>query len=235
MHCRSPERPAAASVISQCGQLLAAPLPVTVPARSARPDAWPHSRIQRYFARKKRPHPFAGLTSKPRELLEGKVGDSVGHCGAEYSCPPGRASVVAAFIHRFAADRVVREERGRAMPSRPRFKGCRALFCRRTLLRLQKHSSFHHRKQVVLQRHSAGLRLPQEPRLNFRLQFQGNGHRFLYFQYSNFTTAPTISELFALSRLPNSLLHSPKGDALDIVSLFFQFRVSSFEFLLSSF
>jgi hypothetical protein len=30
-------------------------------------------------------------------------GGSVGHCGAESSCPPGRASVVAAFIHRFAA------------------------------------------------------------------------------------------------------------------------------------
>src|SRR5260370_7506987 len=159
MHCRSLECPAAASVTFQCCGLLATPLPATTRARSARPDAWPHSRIRRCSARKKRPHPFAGLTSKPRESLESKVGDSVGHCGAEYSCPPGRASVVAAFIHRFAADRVVREERSRTLPGRPRLKGCRALFRRRTLLPLQKHSSFHHGKQVVLHRHTAGLRL----------------------------------------------------------------------------
>jgi len=47
--------------------------------------------------------------------------------------------------------------------------------------------------------------------------------------------APTIPERIALARLPNSPLHPPKWGALDIVLLFFQFRVSNFEFLLSIF
>ena len=71
------------------------------------------------FWEQKRTASFCRISFDTAVWLEGKEGDSVEHCGAEYSCQPGHASVVAAFINAVAADGIVREGWGGSVARRP--------------------------------------------------------------------------------------------------------------------